>query len=257
MTRSSYLVNVTVDGAAGRGTASVPVVAQATARLGMGAGTGWALAALGALLVAGLVTLVVSAVREGVLPAGAAPDPRRRRRARVAGVVAGAVCVLALTGGRRWWTAVDRDYERYMYRPLASTASVRPGAPGAPATLRFTVTDSLFFSKRQTPLMPDHGKLMHLFAVRERAAAGDADAVIAHLHPTRVDSASFDAALPTRPPLPAAATACTPTWCTRAASPARSWPRSTCRPTRRAPRPPPTRSRAAPTTATTRGSPAP
>ena len=202
MTRSSYLVNVTVDGAAGRGTASVPVVAQATARLGMGAGTGWALAALGALLVAGLVTLVVSAVREGVLPAGAAPDPRRRRRARVAGVVAGAVCVLALTGGRRWWTAVDRDYGRYMYRPLASTASVRPGAPGAPATLRFTVTDSLFFSKRQTPLMPDHGKLMHLFAVRERAAAGDADAVIAHLHPARVDSASFDAALPTRPPLP-------------------------------------------------------
>jgi hypothetical protein len=36
--------------------------------------------------------------------------------------------------------------------------------------------------------------------VRERAASGDA--VIAHLHPTRVDSANFDAALPTRPALP-------------------------------------------------------
>jgi len=62
--------------------------------------------------------------------------------------------------------------ERLAFVPYLA---VRPGAPGAPATLRFTVTDSLFFSKRQTPLMPDHGKLMHLFAVRERAAAGDAD----------------------------------------------------------------------------------
>jgi hypothetical protein len=200
MTRSSYLVNVAVEGAAGRGTASVPVVAQATARLGMPAWTGWGLATLGALLVAGLVALVGSAVREGVLPPGAVPDRRRLRRARVASAVAGGVCVLALTGGRRWWDAVDRDYQRYMYRPLASTGAVRPGAAGAPATLRFTVVDSLFFSKRQTPLMPDHGRLMHLFAVRQ-TAAGDGDRVaLAHLHPTRVDSATFDAPLP---PLPA------------------------------------------------------
>ena len=202
MTRSSYLLNVTVAGGAGEGTASVPVIAQATARLGMEPWMGWGLGALGALLVGGLITLVGSAVREGVLPAGATPDRARLRRARLASAVAGAVCLVALTGGRRWWNGVDRDYERYMYRPLASTATVRPGAGGAPATLRFTITDSLFFSKRQTPLIPDHGKLMHLFAVRDHAV-GDDRAVLAHLHPTRVDSASFEAPLPTLPPLPA------------------------------------------------------
>lgn len=202
MTRSSYLVNVVVDGAAGRGTASVPVVAQSTTRLGMQRRLGWALGALGALLVAGLVTLVGSAVRESVLPPGAAPDPRRLRRARVVTAAAGGVAVLALTGGKRWWDGVDAEYRRYMYRPLASVAEVR-GA-GDARTLRLTITDSLFFGGRATPLMPDHGKLVHLFAVRERApdagAPGEGADVLAHLHPVRVDSARFDAPLP---PIPA------------------------------------------------------
>ena len=192
MTRSSYLVHVAVEGPAGVGTVTVPVVAAATTRLAMGRWMGVLLAVLGAGLVAGLVTLGGAAVREGVLEPGAAPDGPRRRAARIATGVAADLAAIAVLGGSRWWSAVDRDYARYMYRPLESRAEVL-GSGSGPATLRFVVTDSLFFSRRQTPLMPDHGKLMHLFAVREDGGA------LAHLHPTRLDSASFESALPALP----------------------------------------------------------
>jgi hypothetical protein len=193
MAPGSYSVRVTVDGTSGTGTVIVPISAAAFEVRGMDAGLGIVLAGAGLFLVTGLITIVGAAARESVLVEGQEPGPYHRRRARVAMGIAGAVIAALLWGGKVWWDAEDQAYRSGLGRPwTAETALV---GEGAARRLRLTIPDSLWHERRITPLVPDHGKLMHLFLASETSGDG-----FAHLHPVSLDSANFEAALP---PLPA------------------------------------------------------
>jgi len=196
MTAGSYSVEVGVAGAEGEGTVFVPVLAVAERRLAMDPAFGMGLAAVGLFLFVGAVTIVGAAVRESVLEPGAQPDARSRWKGRFA--MAGFTIVLGafVGGGWIWWDAVDAAYRSRMYRPWNTTAEV--SATGGTRLLTLAIDDADWRAIEGLPdagLLPDHGKLMHMFLVR----AGDLSA-FAHVHPVREGRDSFTVPLP---PLPA------------------------------------------------------
>jgi hypothetical protein len=203
MTSGSNSVTVGVSGAAGGGTAVVPLVAVPTRRLEFDRRLGLGLGAIGVVLFIGLLTIIGAAVREGVLAPGLQPDRRRVRLAWVARGAATLVVVLLLFGGWRWWGAEDSAYVRSMFKPMASEASVTGDSGGT--SLLIAIRDSSWIMRNdmtwlrtrggtlRTPLIADHGKLMHLFVVAENGKA------FAHLHPATTDSVRFTSPLP---PLP-------------------------------------------------------
>src|SRR5262249_39465715 len=163
MESGAQSVELEIVGASGNGRVTIPVDAVARRVLGMPKELGGILVGLGVILATLLLSLVGGAVRESVLAPGLLPSRKRRWGARAAIGLGAVLIVVLLWGGKRWWDAEAADYKNNrLYRPLNAVASVQ--VESAKRVLRLEIKDAQY--ARGSPLVPDHGKLMHLFLVR-------------------------------------------------------------------------------------------
>ena len=195
MAQGSWQVRFEVDGAAGMASAGVPVPAVPLSILPMQRSMGIVLGVLGLILVLGMAGIVAAAVREARLKPGVQADSTRQRRALLASVVTLVVMGLAVYGGAKWWNVEAAGYATDIYRPL----SLGPVLSGNTLDLNVGRYDDLqsftkWRSRANDDLLPDHGHLMHLYAIRQP----EMDAVF-HLHPAQVSAGDLRMTLPSMP----------------------------------------------------------
>jgi hypothetical protein len=100
---------------------------------------------------------------------------------------------LFLLFGENAWSRKSRDESvRNLFKPYRASAAVSTGPDGR--VLRLSIDDPAWRGRGWRPLIPDHGKLVHLFAAREPGL----DA-FAHLHPVPATDRAFDAPFPALP----------------------------------------------------------
>lgn len=196
MATGSWQVRLAVDGDHGKGTLAIPVPSVALMIQKMQRGLGVLLSLLGVFLIGGVVAMAGAAVREARLSPGSVPDLRAKRRGRIAMSVAFFLVIAAVWGGSVWWNSEAGAYGQRVYKPLQMSA-----VTDASGTLTLNLADPgwlkpppgriALFSRKMDDLVPDHGHLMHLYALRQPGL----DAVY-HLHPDLVDTGVFRVTLP-------------------------------------------------------------
>ena len=181
-----------IDGAAGHQQASVPVVAVPLSVLKMDKGMGAVLGIMGLFLVMSMAGIVAASVGEARLLPGAQPTPGMVRFRRIATIGSLILMALAVFGGAHWWNVEAAGYSENIFKPAPTTAVLA----GDQLDLR---VESLYVDGRRggrknDDYLPDHGHLIHLYAIREPGM----DAAF-HLHPELVAPGDFRMMLPAMP----------------------------------------------------------
>jgi len=193
MAGGTWQVRFDIEGASGHEVASVPVVAVPIAVLTMEKGMGTALAIFGLFLVLSMAGIVAAAVGEARLPPGVAPTPSVRRRGLIATFASLVFMAFAVVLGGHWWNVEAADYSANIFVP-APTKAVLAGDQ-LDLIVKNLHIDDRRGGRSNNDYLLDHGKIMHLYAIREPGM----DAAF-HLHPELIAAGDFRMNLPAMPP---------------------------------------------------------
>ena len=197
MSPGSASIEVKVVGEKGEGSILLPVMAVSTAQGEMESSLGWTLAGLGIFLVILMVTIISLSTGDSMVKPGEQATKKVKTRRWVGAAVGLVIVVTIVWGGNNWWNSWSGRYERFMYKPFTASSSVKTNEEKQ--ILNFTVDpvrlEQLNLTRNINYLIPDHGKIMHMFLLKMGTLE-----VFAHLHPLRTDSTQFETVIP---PLPA------------------------------------------------------
>ncbi len=192
MENGAASVKVVIEGARGKGEVLIPIAALSTAQRQLPSSLGWILAGLALLLVGIMTTIIGASTGDSLLKVGESENNSTKKRRIVGSTIGASFCGLLLFGGNMWWNAETADYQRNIYRPYTATSSI--SLRGGQRVLNFKIDSASVNGRSMSFIIPDHGKLMHMFLVKEGSME-----VFAHLHPSRKDTLNFEAPLPNMP----------------------------------------------------------
>jgi hypothetical protein len=177
--------------------AVIPIMAWPTAQKEMDLSLGIILGGLGLFLVILLVTIISSAMSDSLSDPGVEMSLKLRKRRNMGIILGSSILVLILWGGKSWWDAEAASYKRMLYQPFQATSQIITKEDGQYLHFQFDSLSQEYgrIIRKLSYIVPDHGKLMHLFLIKE----GSLD-VFAHLHPQRSDTLNFYSKLPPLPP---------------------------------------------------------
>lgn len=193
MTGVPHSIHVAASGSLGEGSAFVPFTPMATNTPSMGPFMTIILVALLTLLVVLLVCIIRQSVLYSTLPPTATPSRKRITAANLITVASLAVVATILHFGKAWWDSEEKHYtNNRLYVPAQATLTWHQ-LPESPRALRVDLSNINF--KRRGPLVPDHGKLVHIYMVPVEEKSGS----VAHLHPLKLTPGIFWTAVPDLP----------------------------------------------------------
>jgi hypothetical protein len=194
MRTGAYSIEVRIAGAAGEGEVQIPVNSVATHQLPLPTSLRNVLLALGGILTFGWLGIIYAAAGESVLAPDAPMQRADRRKGLIASAVAAVILVFSLTGGWYWWKADEQDFRRHLREGAWPDLAATVETAGSRRILHLTIGEKTLKPHERLQLLSDHGKLVHLFLIREPDHE-----VFAHLHPVRRGEMNFDLVLPELP----------------------------------------------------------